>query len=345
MVMLQEKVSEYMEQRMKKKEVKKKFKKTIFGVIAFWVVVESMELISDFLYPQNDITRNWQSFYALEENSVDILIVGSSHAYSSFNPEILGENLGQQAYVLASSSQNVTQTYFNVKEAIKYQKPEMLILETFGIDNNNNWQGENEETPDKNWKKESNIDGMRLGIVKLEAIAEQYLPENWCYALFKIARCHGNWKDTQLIMSNYDFFKNGIDQYSGFRPSESVMSEETMKQYEEMAETHSEYKICEENETYYHKLAQLCKENEMKLYMIMAPMYDGYIKKINYESRYQQIAALAQSEGVEYLDCNKLYDEIGLDATDFEDAFNSYHHLNRQGADKVTTYVAEVLKK
>lgn len=325
--------------------MKKHLKRIIVGMISFLVIVGSMETISDVLYPQNDIVNNWRSFYSLEKDSVDILIVGSSHAYSSFNTEIFQQNLNRNTYILASNSQNVTQTYFNVKEAIKYQKPQMLILETFGINDNNNWQGENEETPDKDWKKESNIDGMKLGLVKLEAIKEQYLPKNWAYALFKIARCHGNWKDTELFTSNYDFLKNGVQQYCSFRPSASVMSKETIKKYKKMKTKSSEFQICEENEIYFHKLAQLCRENDIKLYMVMAPMYDGYIKKVNYESRYQQIAELAQSEGVEYLDCNKKYDEIGMNETDFEDAYNSYHHLNRQGADKVTSYVAEVLTK
>lgn len=324
--------------------MKKILKRITISILFFLVIAGSMEMIAELLYPQNDIVHNWQSFYSLEKNSLDILIVGSSHAYSSFNPEILRENLNQRAYILASNSQNVTQTYFNVKEALKYQKPKIIILETFGINNNNNWQGENEETPDRDWKKEANIDGMKLGIVKLEAIREQYLPQNWAYALFKIARCHGNWKDTAQFMSNWEFRKNGAYQYDSFRPSQSVMSEETIKKYRKKKEDHSEYRICEENERYYHKLAELCKENDIELYMIMAPMYEGYIEKINYESRYEKILALAQSEGLEYLDCNKVYHEIGLDETDFEDAYNSYHHLNRQGADKVTDYVGKVLK-
>ena len=75
----------------------------------------------------------------------------------------------------------------------------------------------------------------------------------------------------------------------------------------------------------------------------MAPMYDVYIRSINYDSQMKQVSALAESEGVYYLDCNLHYDEIGLSAVDFEDAFNGYHHLNGIGAEKVTQFVMETL--
>ena len=42
-------------------------------------------------YPMNDISCNWLAFYAQERNSVDTLIVGSSHAYSSFDPAAFRE--------------------------------------------------------------------------------------------------------------------------------------------------------------------------------------------------------------------------------------------------------------
>ena len=75
----------------------------------------------------------------------------------------------------------------------------------------------------------------------------------------------------------------------------------------------------------------------------MAPMYDGYIRSINYDGYTDKIAELAQSESLFYLDCNKYYDEIGLTAQDFEDLYTSYHHLNKEGADKVTRFVLEAL--
>lgn len=293
------------------------------------------------LYPSNTITRTWHRFYTLKKGEVDILVVGSSHAYSTFDPSVISGMTGMESYILASNSQNTVQTYFNVKEALRYQRPAAIILEAFSLDGNDNWRYG--ETPDRDWKKEANIDGMRFGLIKLEAVMEQYERENWSYALLPLARCHSNWADIESIGSNLAFYTGGIWEYSSFHPSETVMSEETAQQYAQADYNPAEWIISETNMNHFRKLAQLCREEEIPFYVVMAPMYDVYISSIDYDSWTGKVAELAESEGIFYLDCNLYYDEIGLNAQDFEDAFNSYHHLNGSGAGKVTEFVMKAL--
>lgn len=319
-------------------------KKVLIKTVVFLLLIVpffiGMEHVCDLLYPSNDITRNWQSFYALDENSVDLLVVGSSHAYSSFNRQIFEETLGLRTYILASNSQNVTQTYFNVKEALKYQKPKVILLEAFSINSNSNWQTNNSEVFDRDWKKESNIDGMRMGLTKVEAVMAQYTPQNWAYALFRICRCHQNWKDAAQIQNNADFLREGVKNYEPFRPSQTEMSNEVMHKYEKKKASNRKYEISEVNQKYFRKLAELCRDNQIELYVVMAPMYDVWIEKTNYSSKYEKISTLVQSEGVAYLDCNLEYNKIGLSSKDFEDAYSSFHHLNVRGAEKVSRFVA-----
>lgn len=293
------------------------------------------------LYPSNIITRTWHRFYTLKKGEVDILVVGSSHAYSTFDPSVISRETGMNSYILASNSQNVVQAYFNVKEALHYQQPEAIILEAFSLDNNNNWRYG--ETPDRDWKKEANIDGMRFGLTKLEAVMEQYESANWSYALLPLARCHSNWADVVTVGSNLAFYTGGIWEFSSFHPSQTSMSAETAEQYAQAAYNPSEWVIADTNILHFHKLARLCREEGISLYVVMAPMYDVYIASINYDSWTGKVAELTESEGVFYLDCNRHYSEIGLTAQDFEDAFNGYHHLNGAGAEKVTQFVMETL--
>lgn len=270
-----------------------------------------------------------------------MLALGSSHAYSTFDPAVISEMTGMSSYILASNSQNTVQAYYNLKEALKYQHPKAVILEASSLDNNNNWRYG--DTPDRDWKKDANIDGMRFGLTKLEAVREQYWRENWGYALLPIVRYHNNWEDIRTIGSNVAFYAGGIWEYSSFHPSVSSMSEETAIQYAQAAYDPSEWLISESNAIHFGKMAQLCREEGIPFYVVMAPMYDAYIRSVNYDSCTEQIAALAESEGVYYLDCNLHYEEIGLEAVDFEDAFNSFHHLNSAGARKVTRFVMEKL--
>ncbi len=294
------------------------------------------------LYMPNDIIRTWQCFYALEEGEAQILVVGSSHAYATFDPDVIYRMTGKSSYILASNSQNTVQAYFNVKEALHYQRPEVIILEAFSLNDDNNWRyGDN---PDRDWKKESNIDGMRMGLTKLQAIMEQYEMRNWGYALFPIVRCHGNWANMAVLNSNLEFFTKGAGDYSSFHPSKTSMSKSTAREYAEAGYNPYEWVISGTNEDHFRKLAGLCREEGIPLCVVMAPMYDVYIRSTNYDSCTDKISALTESEDVFFLDCNLHYNEIGLVAEDFEDAFNGYHHLNGKGAKKVTEFVMETLR-
>ncbi len=317
------------------------FKQCLAGLCFILLFLAGLKASVVLLYPPNTIIRTWHRFYTLKKGEVDLLVVGSSHAYATFDPAVISQATGMNSYILASNSQNTVQTYFNVKEALRYQHPDAIILEAFSLDNNVNFRIS--ATPDRDWKKESNIDGMRFGLTKLEAVMEQYERENWSYALLPIARCHGNWADVEAIGSNLAFYTGGIWKYSSFHPSETSMSAETAREYAEADYNPSEWVISKTNALHFHKLAQLCREEGITLYVVMAPMYDVYIRSINYDSQTSQIAALAESEGVRYLDCNLHYDEIGLTAQDFEDLYSSYHHLNGAGAEKVTQFVMEEL--
>ena len=116
-----------------------------------------------------------------------------------------------------------------------------------------------------------------------------------------------------------------------------------MRQFAEAEQQTLEFTISESNVLYFRKLAALCRERGISLYLVMAPMYDVYIDSINYASWTDKITALAEQEEIPYLDCNARYDEIGLIAQDFEDVYSRIIHLNASGADKVTAFVTEEL--
>lgn len=55
-----------------------------------------------------DVTK----FYELENETVDVLILGSSHAFEDFNTGTLWSEYGMAAYVLGGSVQPMWNTYY-----------------------------------------------------------------------------------------------------------------------------------------------------------------------------------------------------------------------------------------
>lgn len=72
-----------------------------------------------------------QSFHSLPEDSMDIIVLGSSHAQYSFVPSFVYEDTGLYSYVLGSPCQPLEVSYEMLKEAYKTQNPKLVILEVY----------------------------------------------------------------------------------------------------------------------------------------------------------------------------------------------------------------------
>ena len=78
-------------------------------------------------------------FYDLKKNTADILYLGSSHVYTGFSPQVLYDEYGITSYSLAMGNQNLTLSYYWLKEALRTQSPSAVVLEcAFAFDRNHN---------------------------------------------------------------------------------------------------------------------------------------------------------------------------------------------------------------
>ncbi len=77
-----------------------------------------------------DVDYN-DSFHNMPEDSVDVIVLGSSHAQYSFVPSFFYEDTGLYSYVLGSAFQPLKVSYQMLREALKTQNPEMVILEVY----------------------------------------------------------------------------------------------------------------------------------------------------------------------------------------------------------------------
>ena len=76
-------------------------------------------------------TSTYLGFYKMERNTVDVLFFGSSHAVSSFSPQILYDRYGITSYNLGCEQQNLITYYYLLKEALRFQKPKAIVLDCY----------------------------------------------------------------------------------------------------------------------------------------------------------------------------------------------------------------------
>ncbi|MBQ2952739.1 MAG: hypothetical protein IJE07_04220 [Clostridia bacterium] len=69
------------------------------------------------------------NFYTLPENSVDVLVIGTSCAYAGVNTNVLWEEHGLAVYNLCGAELPYWVAYSYLEEALKTQQPKVLIID------------------------------------------------------------------------------------------------------------------------------------------------------------------------------------------------------------------------
>ena len=71
--------------------------------------------------------------YVQPKNKIDVLFLGSSHVHCNVNTQLLWDEYGMAAYLMTGAEQPLWNSYYNLKEALKTQKPKLVdAVDTLG---------------------------------------------------------------------------------------------------------------------------------------------------------------------------------------------------------------------
>lgn len=169
------------------------------------------------------------------DNTIDVIVVGNSEAYSSIIPMELWRDYGFTSYVCSTSGQTLSESMKFVYTATRKQSPKIVILEADNI-----------------CKKASLKD-------PIEKVARYILP---------ITEYHDRWKNLNIndfcTLPDYTW----TDDMKGYRYSLDVC-EANDNGY--MEYTDKKGKIPRENKLYLKVLNEFCKANDIKLIVVSTP--------------------------------------------------------------------------
>ncbi|MCX6267461.1 MAG: hypothetical protein NTW16_08910 [Bacteroidetes bacterium] len=110
---------------------------SLFFLLVLFIVIGTMGTVAQKAFDKNILTKTGEGGYThtrMKEmktiGHVDILVIGSSHAYRGFDPRIFASK-GIKIFNLGSSAQTPIQTEILVKEHIDRLKPKLVIFEVF----------------------------------------------------------------------------------------------------------------------------------------------------------------------------------------------------------------------
>lgn len=240
-------------------------------------------------------------------DTVQIACVGNSDLYSGFVPPVLWGNQGYSATVYASARQSLTKSYALLERVFITQSPALVVLETDMLYDHNPKDCEKPQVLDR----QAEAAHLRQDVHNLASV---FLPYG-----------------TQIAPNDFP----SIRLAHGYRYSSKV-TRLALPDY--MADTAEREPVSAENRKAADKILQLCRENGAQLLLVQFPTVTSWTM-----ARHRGVAEYAAARGLEFLDLNLLYDQMGLDgAVAFRDAGN---HLNVTGATAVTVYLGQYIAR
>lgn len=305
-------------------------------ILGVCVLVLTGILVPKFLHGTTwATTSTYTGFYEMEKDTADVLFLGSSHMASGLSPQKLYDEYGITSYNLGCERQNLITSYYWLKEALRYQSPKAVVLDSYFLFRYEEKDSQNLSEP---YVRKA-LDHMRWSPVKREAIRTFCaLDENesaLSYYLPSI-RYHSRW--TELEEEDFTFW-DMTDQarMKGFAP---LTDTSYVNRYEPYGENASESaaSMVDVMEEYLEKIRALCEENGIALILIKTPSVTENVQRHNAVQQY------ADEHGLWFLDFNEidLYEEIGYQ---FSEDNADDEHSNIQGAEKMTSCVGKVLRE
>lgn len=112
----------------KGEKMKNFFKSIIFLII----LILSFQYYEQKIFKKFDVAVNY-AYNNLPQNSIDLLFVGSSHSYCTFNTRLFDHYLKCNSLNLGTDAQSLSVTYSAILEILKKQNPKVIILEIYPI--------------------------------------------------------------------------------------------------------------------------------------------------------------------------------------------------------------------
>lgn len=303
-----------------------KYIKPIVVIIIFILIFIFLNKLLSPKYMTDLVEGNMTYEYYKEDKKHEVIFIGDCEVYANFSPMVLYEEEGITSYVRGNSQQLIWQSYYILKETLKYETPKVVVFNVNSMRYSEPVsEAYNRLAIDKmKWSKE------KIGIIK-ESMTEE---ENFLSYVIPLLRYHSRFD--KLTSEDFEYlFKTKNSMYNGFLINKNVKPVESLPTKRRL----STYQFKGNCYEYLDKITALCRENNIKLVLIKAPSVYPYW----YDEYEKQIQEYAANNNLDYYNFKEKVEEIGIDYS--TDTYDGGLHLNLNGATKLSKYFSKILKE
>ena len=278
-------------------------------------------------------TRRLERFYLEEENSIDVVVMGASETFTGFAPGYAYENFGFTSYVYGMDS-NLGSLYLpQLKEVLKHQDPQVILVDVYGFLWGEDWGERIDEARFRIF-----VESIPFSMNKVQTILSQPYDNKISYFMPYI-KYHGEFataKDRLLLLGEEELelpdLKGIITEtviYDGEGHPGETVDPDTYGLSEEMIECLNEFlDYCEKNNV------------DDNVVFVNFPRFLECEDTHNLLVMATRVEEIVEARGYELLNLQKEKPQIGIDVN--HDFYNM-HHLNIYGQMKLTDYLGDKL--
>jgi len=319
------------------------FKRVIL-ILSFIVICLFCNSILNFILIPNNYVR--MDINNIENNKYDDIFVGSSHGFSSINPIVVDSVTGRKSTNVCLGGEYLRDSYYMLKDACRNNnKPKRVIYEL----DPQYWI--NPDTENENYGLVYN--SMSWSLVKLEYFNAKILGTDFRGVLFPWFY----YRDQYSSVKNNFTIKNGHD----YKTCEASILDSPSQDYKKEGFLYikrnpgaeiikqklilwDQSKILKNQEKYFDKIVEYCKEKNIELVVITTPVPKKTLKENseNYKAQNEYFTKLMDEKEIKYYDFNYI-DMPGFDKSNGN--YSDYEgHMNGDSAENFSKVLGEYLK-
>ena len=299
----------------------------------------------------------WYQYYRLKDEPIDTLICGSSFAMQCIDPELIDETLGSSTCSLATAGQSRASTLIALKDAYEDHHIKRAIVGV-SIESMNKTETRLEyNLAFAHGEMQGRSLGHAADTYLRTLLDHQYFTTTSSLAImmpWTVWHVGYTPDDVQINLERrrsmtpvevqQNFNRQKITE-RGYAPVPGTKTNNTIAQYAVSA-ADSEYEVDERVLDEYRSICRYCAQHDIKLYFVTIPWIDyllaRYERPGGYNLAIKPFVDAMEAEGATFLDC-ALFKREHYHVGGYE--YYNEQHLNREGAQRFTPYLAELIAR
>ncbi len=308
-------------------------------LIAFALALLSVTyLLQAYVLKRNDNnTLRMDGFYLEDKNSLDVVLIGASDVYAGFASPLAYDKYGFTSYPYATQSAPPNIVLPQIKEVIKYQNPQMIVVEI------NAFLYKDYELP-TDASNRMFVDNIPYDEVKMEYIETNYAPDERIEYYLPLIKYHGSWSDYpwkfKYLITDLRMRKRGYSLFRGYKTVANQFKSPVAPLNGKLADDDSKKPLAVAGQRYLIELLDYLQAND--IHNVVFTRFPHIVSQDAY-SRFQRCNTagdIIKSYGYDFINLERYGEQEGFEVD--HDYYN-WDHLNIYGSEKLTHYFSKLL--